>query len=284
MYELLLRTETLFLGLRPLLLLAIGGPALIAGLVFWLGGVRYSTWIIGLLGALVGAVVGLMISQWLGLHLWASMIVCAALLATASVLLRNILILVLAVVVIAGASGAGYLAVLLDRAAPQEETATETQAEGTRRQSPLFQSLNDTNERLEHVDRLTQEEEANFGRRVEAVGKDTWETAQPHLWKLSLSVVAGAAVAVFLVWIVKNALIALAYSVVGTATLVLGIQTATLAAGWHVVSALPRNPWLLPATFGGMTLVGWIVQLLLSRKPKAKREGKAKTSEPKGDE
>jgi hypothetical protein len=279
MYELLLRTETLFLGLRPLVLLAIGGPALIAGLVFWLGGVRYSTWIIGLLGAVVGAVVGLMISQWLGPHLWVSMIVGAAVLATASVFLRNILILVLAVLVIAGASGAGYLAVLLDRAVPQEEAEVASAPE----QSALFQSLNDTNERLEYVDQLTSQE-GGFGRRVEAVGKDTWTTAQPHLWKLALSVVAGAAVAIFLVWFVKNALIALAYSVVGTATLVLGIQTGTLAGGWHVVSALPQNPWLLPGVFGGMTAFGWIVQLLISRKPKAKKEGKEKDAESKDAE
>lgn len=281
MYELLLRTETLFLGLRPLVLLAIGGPALIAGLVFWLGGVRFSAWIIGLLGAVVGAVVGLMISQWLGPHLWVSMIVGAAVLATASVFLRNILILVLAVLVIAGASGAGYLAVLLDRAVPQEEAEVETRT--TPEQSPLFQSLNDTNERLEYVDRLTSEE-GGFGRRVEAVGKDTWATARPHLWKLGLSVVAGAAVAIFLVWFVRNALIALAYSVVGTATLVLGIQTGTLAGGWHIVSALPRNPWLLPAVFGSMTVFGWIVQLLISRKPKAKKEGKEKHGESKDKE
>ena len=53
MYELLLRTETLFLGLNSLVLLAIGIPALAVGLVFWLGGTRYSTIIIGLLVCLV---------------------------------------------------------------------------------------------------------------------------------------------------------------------------------------------------------------------------------------
>ena len=87
MLELLLRTETLFQTLAPPWLLGLGLPALIVGLVFWLGGVRYSTWIIGLLGAVVGAVAGLMVSQWFTVHLLLSMIVGAAVLAIVSVLL-----------------------------------------------------------------------------------------------------------------------------------------------------------------------------------------------------
>jgi len=271
MYELLLRTETLFIALRPLLLLGIGGSALIVGLIFWLGGVRYSSAIIGLLGAVVGAVVGLMVSEWLRFEMWVGMVAGAAILATVSVLLRNVLILVLAVVVIAAAAGAGYLAVALDRAIPQEEAATR----GDSGRSLLFQSLDGSAERVDYVDRLTRQE-ADFSEKVRAIGADTWETAQPHLWKLGLAVLAGAAVALFLVWFIKKALIALAYSVVGTAVLVVGAQTASLGLGFKVASALPVNPWLLPATFGGMTAFGWVVQLLTTRKPREKAAEKTR--------
>jgi hypothetical protein len=273
MYELLLRTETIFLNLGPIWLLGIGLPALVVGLVLWLGGVRYSTWIIGLLGAVVGAVVGLMVGQWLSLHLWLSMIVGAAVLATVSVLLRNVLILVLAVLVVAAASGAGYLAVVLDKAVPPQQT--QDQAETQVERSPLFQSLNGTEERLDYVDRLARQEK-DFAEKVRAVGKDTWQTAQPHFWKLLLSVVVGAAVATFLVWFVKKALIALAYSVVGTATLVVGAQTALLGVGVKAVSALPPNPWILPATCGSMIALGWVAQLLLARSARQKAKGPEK--------
>ena len=277
MLELLLRTETLFLGLKPVWLLAIGVPALVVGFVFWLGGVRYSTWIIGLLGAVVGAVAGLMISQWLTLHLLLSMIVGAAVLATVSVLLRNVLILVLAVLVVATAVGGGYLAVVLDKAAPRDQAEA-----GTQRSVP-FQSFShmDPGMRLDYVDRLARQQE-DFAERVRAIGTDTWDAAQPHLWKLILAVAAGAAVAIFLVWFVRKALIALAYSVVGTAVLVIGLQTALLAASVKVASALPANPWLLPAACGGMTGFGWIVQLFTSRPPKPtpkESEKRAKDSE-----
>jgi hypothetical protein len=59
-YELLLRTETLFLGLPAHVLLLVGVVALGVGLVFWLGGARHSAIITGLLGAVVGAAVGLL--------------------------------------------------------------------------------------------------------------------------------------------------------------------------------------------------------------------------------
>ena len=41
MLELLIRTETLFVGLAPVKLLAIGAPAFLVGLIFWLGEGRY---------------------------------------------------------------------------------------------------------------------------------------------------------------------------------------------------------------------------------------------------
>jgi len=267
MLELLIRTETLFVGLTPVKLLAIGAPAFLVGLIFWLGGVRYSTPITGLLGALVGAGVGLLVGQWLTLHLLLSMVVGAAVLATVSVLLRNILILVLAVLVVAAAAGGSYMVVLLDRVAPAEQTPERTAAE-----SPMgAQSFSrmEPAARLDYVDRMARQQE-DFSERVRAIGTDTFEVVQPHLWKLILAALAGAAVSIFLVWFVKNALIALAYSVVGTGALVVGAQTALLAV--RAASALPANPWLLPGTCGGMVAFGWVVQIVATRKPKEKRE------------
>ena len=63
-------------------------------------------------------------------NLWLGMLVGAAVLATLSILMRNVLILVLAVLVIAAVSGAGYLAVFLDRMTPAaQEPTTEVRAE-----------------------------------------------------------------------------------------------------------------------------------------------------------
>jgi hypothetical protein len=274
MYELLLRTETLFLGLAPLVLLAIGIPALAVGLVFWLGGSRYSTVIIGLLGATVGAVAGLLIGQGLHLHLWLCMLVGAAGLATLSALMRNVLVLVLAVFVIAAVSGAGYLAVFLDRMAPASPEPTTQIRTGSLVPVQSFSGM-DQDDRRQYVDTLSGKE-ASFRDRLRAVLDNTWQAVQPHAWKIGISVIAGGLFAVFLVWLVKKALIALAYSLVGTATLWLGAQVGLLGVGYPAVSALDPRPTILLAAFSVMVVIGWAWQLLFFHakpsKEKAEKE------------
>jgi hypothetical protein len=276
MYELLVRIETLFLGLNTPVLLGIGLPMLVVGLVLWLGGSRYSTVILGLLGAVVGSVAGLLIGQWLGFHLWLSMLVGAAVLAAASVLLRNVLMLVLAVLVIASVSGAGYVVVVLDRIAPQQPEPTTATAAETRTQLDMsIQSFTnmDRSDRLKYVDQISKEE--GFRDRLRAMLDNTWQAVEPHVWQVGLSVLAGGIVAIFLIWLIKKALIALAYSVVGTATIFLGAQAALLGAGVALVSTIGPRPWALPGAFLGMTAIGWVCQLLLSgrkARPEAAKE------------
>src|SRR4030042_869954 len=120
MYELLLRIETLFLGLETPALLAIGIPAL-------------------------------------------------------SILLKNVLILVLAVLVFSAVSGAGYLSVVLDRAVPQART--ETQAE----QKLPYQSFSgmDSTARLNYLNDISKEAET-FSDRLKAILADTWEAIGPY--------------------------------------------------------------------------------------------------------
>jgi len=269
MYELLVRIETLFLSLNTLVLLGIGAPMLLIGLVLWLGGSRYSSVIIGLLGAVVGSVAGLLVGQWLNFHLWLSMLIGAAVLATASVLLRNALMLVLAVLVIASVSGAGYVVVVLDRIAPQQAEPAPGAETRTGFRMPV-QSFTDMDQstRLNYVDQMTKEQ--SFRERLRAMLDNTWQAVEPHVWKVGLSVLAGGVVAVFLVWLVKKALIALAYSIVGTTTILLGAQAALLGAGMALISEIGPRPWVLPGTFAGMTAVGWICQLfVLGPKPHA---------------
>ncbi len=288
MYELLVRVETLLSPVSVIILLGVGALLLVVGLVLWLGGSRYSTVIVGLLGAVVGSVAGLLVSQWLDLHLWLCMVAGAAILATASVMLRNALILALAVVVIAAVSGAGYLAVLLDRVVPADVAQPPSAGIGgitpegggaTRTTSGfMIQSFTnmDRQTRLNYLDQLTTADkpaqEQTFRDRVRAVLDNTWQAVEPHAWKVGLAVLAGGAVAIFLVWLVKKALIALAYSVVGTATILLGLQTALLGAGFAAVSSIGPRPWALPGTFLGMTAVGWLWQLLLTQRKAARHE------------
>ncbi len=276
MYELLVRVETLLSPVSVVILLGVGALLLVVGLVLWLGGSRYSTVIVGLLGAVVGSVAGLLVSQWLDLHLWLCMVAGAAILATACVLLRNALILALAVVVIAAVSGAGYMAILLDRVLSPAGGGWATTVETRTASGFMVQSFTnmDRQTRLNYLDQLATADkpaaQQTFRDRVRAVLDNTWQAVEPHAWKVGLAVLAGGLVAIFLVWLVKKALIALAYSVVGAATILLGLQTALLGVGFAAVSSIGPRPWALPGTFLGMTAVGWFWQLFLTR-PKAAR-------------
>ena len=267
MYELLLRTETLFLGLPTHVLLGLGAGAILVGFVLWLGGTRYSAAITGVLGAVVGSAAGLLVGQWFGVHPWLAMFLGAVVLGGLAVLFRNILILVLAVLVFSAVSGTGYLAVMLDRTIPSSRP--EAQAEAS--QAFQYFSRMDLDTRQKYMDDISQQAQT-FAERLQALLANTWEAMGPHGWMVVFAVAGGALVGILLVWFLAKIIIALAYSLVGAAALFLGTQAALLAAGIPAVSHLDARRWLLPLSFLVLTVVGWIWQLLYGGPQKARRE------------
>jgi hypothetical protein len=270
MYELLVRIETLCLNVQPSALVAVGAAMAVVGFFLWLGGVRYSTVVIGLLGAAVGAVLGLLVGQRLGVHLFGAMAVGAAVLGIVSVLVRNILIIVLATVIFAIVGGAIYTGFVLDRQPAEEAQPSGQQV--SRIESQLlvssFSSM-DPNSRQLYLDRISGSEEG-FQERLTAVLKDTWTVLGPHKWYLFGAISIGAIAGFLLIWLVKNVILPLCYSVVGTAALLLGTLLVLLGAGVHVTAGLPAQRWILPAAFGSMSVVGWLRQLLATRTRRAK--------------
>jgi hypothetical protein len=262
MYELFVRIETLLQPLTSPVLLGIGLPAVLVGLVLWLGGSRYSTMIIGLLGAVVGSFVGLLISQWLNLQPWLSMLVGAMVLAILSILLRNVLILILAVLVFSAVTGAGYLSVVLDRIAPPQ---AEPQGQALTASGVPVQSFSNMEpaQRLNYMNDITQEDQT-FADRLKALLTDTWNAVGSQGVMVIVAVVVGAVVGILLVWFIAKVIIALAYSLVGTAAILLGTQAALLGMGYNAVSALDARRWLLPITFITMTVIGWVWQLFFA--------------------
>ncbi len=270
MNELLLRIETLCLEVAPPWLIGVGVGMAIVGLLLWLGGTRYSTAVIGLLGAAVGSVVGLAAAQQLGVHLFLSMAVGAAALGIVSVLLRNILIIVLATAIFALVGAAGYAGVVLD-SQPPEETTTGGQQTVRSEQSLLIQSFSsmDPNARQIYLDEISGSEE-DFQGRSKAILKDTWDALGPTKWYLMGAILVGGVGGFLLIWFIKQVIVPLCYSIVGTTSLILGIQALLLGLGFRAVSALPVQRWIMPAAFGGMTVIGWVSQLLAARKPHPK--------------
>jgi len=270
MNELLLRIETLCLEANPPILIGVGAGMVIVGLFLWLGGTRYSTAVIGLLGAAVGAVLGLAVGQQLGVHLFLSMAVGAAALGLVSVLLRNVLIIVLATVIFALAVAGGYASAVLDRQ-PSDEAMPDGQQTVRDERYVLFQSFSqmDPNSRQVYLDQISGSDEG-FQERSKAVLVDTWNALGPSKWYLMGAILVGGVGGFLLIWFIKQVVVPLCYSFVGTASLILGAQLLLLGVGFRVASSLPAQRWIVPATVGSMSVVGWVWQLLAARKPRAK--------------
>lgn len=270
MNELLLRIETLCLEVNPSLLIGVGAGMTLVGLVLWLGGTRYSTVVIGLLGAAVGAVVGLAVAQQLGVHLFISMAVGALVLGIVSVLLRNTLMIVLATLIFALVGAAGYASVVLDKR-PPEETTTDEQQAALDRQLYLHQSFSsmDPNSRRIYLNEISGSDEG-FQGRSKAILKDTWDALGPTKWYLMGAILIGGVGGFLLIWFIKQVIVPLCYSIVGTTSLILGAQVLLLGLGFRLASALPVQRWILPAAFGGMAVFGWVSQLLAARQPGSK--------------
>ena len=275
MYELLVRIEALCLNVQPSVLVAIGAGMMVIGFLLWLGGVRYSTVVIGLLGAVVGAIVGMLVAQQFNIHLFATMAGGAAVVGIVAVLMRNILIIVLATVIFALVGGGTYASFVLDTQPTEATQAESRQAPGT--SSPyLAQSFAgmDPNSRQRYINHISSSEDG-FQDRMTALSKDTWGVLGPHKWFLFGAIVVGAIAGFLLIWLVKNVVLPLCYSLVGTGSLLLAI-----GAGVNVTGALPPQRWILPTAFGSITIIGWLRQLLAARPHAANAsEGKAEKRE-----
>lgn len=258
MVELLLRFETLLLEFSALKLMGVGLPVFLAGLLLWLSGDRYGAAIIGILGAAVGAVCGLFVSQWFTLDLWASMIIGAIILAGLSLWLKNGLIIILATLVFAALGGGGYLAVKLDGLAQHAPDPNRGPV------VPSFMQM-DLQGRQTYMTELDSEEEG-YASQAQALLADLWQTVEPYLWPLVLAALIGGSVALVLIKFIKTVVILIAYSSVGTTAAGLGLQAILLGAGIKSVSLLSVNRWILPAMFAVLIVIGCLSQIRLKRR------------------
>lgn len=279
MNELLLRIETLCLEADSSILLGVGAGMAVVGLFLWLGGARYSTIVLGLLGAAVGAMVGMLVGQQFSFGPFLSMAAGAVVFSILSILARNVLVIVLATVIFALLAATVYTTAVLDRQ-PASEAAQETTGEGPNAvgernalepQQFVYQSFSsmDPNTRQAYIEELGGSGEG-FQTRMKVVLEDLWRSLGPHKWYLLGAILIGGVGGFLLIWFIKNFILPLCYSVVGTTAILLGIQLVLLALGARVVSDLSPRPWIIPATFGLMTIIGWVRQLLAGRKPHAR--------------
>jgi hypothetical protein len=274
MVELLLRLETVLLEVSIAKLVMAGFPVLLVGLLLWLSGDRFSSAIIGVLGAAVGAVCGLLVSQWLTVELWLSMLVGAVLLAGISIWLRNILIIILATLVFAALGGGGYLTVKLDSLA---QSSAEADDPNTVSAGASFMRM-DLQDRQAYVAKLALDG-PDAAPEAQAMLADLWQTVEPYLWPLVLAALIGGALALVLIKFIKSVVILVAYSSVGASATGLGLEALCASVGLQPVAILSVNRWILPATFAAMIAIGCFSQIRLKRRKRPAAESPAKAED-----
>jgi len=262
MYELLIRIETVCVGAPLLTLLGVGAISMVVGLLLWLAGTYFSSAIVGVLGAAVGSFCGLLISQWFDVNSLLSMGIGAGVFCIAAVLLKNIIIIVLAIIVFALVGGTVYSSVILGKPAQQQDV------ELTSVPVSSFSHM-DSTMRSSYVEQISEEEEGFF-EKVKALLEDALGVMSPYKWKLLLSTLVGGLGGLLLVWLIKKFVLALCCSVVGAFLVLVGIESLLMAIGFQMCNAFQGHRLALTVTYASMAAIGTVVQLVLgmSKKPK----------------
>ena len=267
MYELLIRIETVCMDAHLLTLLVIGVVVTSVGLLLWLVGTYFSSAIIGILGATVGSFCGLLVSQWLNVSSLLSMFIGAAILCISAILLRNFVIILLAIIVFALIGGTTYSSMVLGSPPPLQQDAQLDNV-------PVSSfSQMDSTMRLSYVAHISEEQDG-FTEKFKALLKDTLGIMSPHKWKLLISTLFGGIGGLLLVWFIKKFVIALCCSIVGALLVLVGVESLVMATGFQMCNAFQRHRFALTLIYFSMVVIGAVVQLIIDRSKKPK-EAKA---------
>jgi len=270
MNDLLLRIQEACLQLDAVQLIVPAVVSIILGLFLWLGGARYAGFLIGLLGAVVGAGCGLFLSQWLKLSLPVAMVIGAALAAIIAVLFQQTVILILAVLIFAAVCGSGYVSYAYSNGSWREKLQ-QMRDQGGQAERPAEEE-NDAAFKLERLAQLREpkdEPATNFSaaggiQKLKEIFQDVRTAAGANRGVLIMCILLGGGVGLAIAYLLKIIIMALCCSIVGTAGVIGGMIALFFAKGVEVFSVLENRNTLIPIIFLGMILFGCLVQSLLA--------------------
>jgi len=277
MNELLLKIQDACLQMDGLSLGVPAGIAIIMGLVLWLGGNRYSGFVIGVLGAGVGAVIGLLLSNEMGWPVAGGVSISAAVFCLAAVLLRRVVILMLASLIFAAVLGGGYFSYRInteswnDKLEEIKKQAMMHSLESAgSEESPERDYLRilANRYRSENSASKTEDPASRAAGAFEEIWAEIRYAASENKGMLILWGIAGAAAGLAIAWLLKALITALCCSIVGSAAVIGGMIAMLLAKGTPVITSLMNQPRVIFILFIAMILFGMFTQLIIGAKKK----------------
>lgn len=282
MNELLIEIEQACLELSPGSLYLPGGVALLLGLFLWLGGMRYSHLVIGLLGAGLGSLAGATANQWIMTEQLYALAGGAIIGAAIAILLRGVIVFVLATVIFALICGTTYFGFQIEpgswqgpwNQADEARFLIQDQVEEFQRSADDFQQAQTAEEMIGVINDsqvLQPPTEHDIGvQRLNGVMDEVKLQASENKTMIILCALGGAAIGLALAYLLQKVIMALCCSIVGSAGVLGGTATLALAMDRPVLSRIQGHPMQFLAVFLGMTALGWIIQILSKGKPKTK--------------
>ena len=289
MYELLLKIQDACLQLNWWYLVVPGLGAIILGLFLWLGGSRYAFIVVGVLGALVGAGCGFVVSQWFNLHMSLTVSVGAAIFTVTAILLQQTVMVLLASAIFAAACGLAYMSYSLDKPDFQEalhrlgrQSADSSQS--FRPDSDLSSSATTDDQRLplplgsfDAAGDLAPHQQGM--ERLKGIFGALRSSAASNRNMIFLWAVVGGLGGLLIGYLLKKIVMALCCSIVGAAGVIIGMLVLLMAKGIPVFSSLEDRPRLLVSIFAAMVLFGCPLQLLATGRAKKKSPTSEKKEE-----
>ncbi|MCH9021274.1 MAG: hypothetical protein IID32_00735 [Planctomycetes bacterium] len=278
MNDLLLRIQDAMLQLEGGMLWLPSVLSVILGLFLWLGGSRFSSLVIGILGALVGAACGVGIGRWLEVELIVSTAIGGAVFAIVAVLLERIVIVILGAGIFAVVFGSAYMGITMDDLnfpeTPESDrpelynsiSHIETRQTETR---PGYSGEGDVTPGTQAYDQaaIQADNEANaegMGK-LRAIFSQIRQSTSGNRTLLVVWTVIGAVLGLGLAYVLTRIMMAICCSIVGSAATIGGILVLMLAKDVEVLSMLLDKPKLMPTIFALMIVMGCVSQLILSR-------------------
>lgn len=261
MFEILIRIESLCLESSPGALAGSGLLVLILGILLWLAGSYFSAVILGLLGAVVGSVCGLLVSQWLNTPALISMLIGALVFTLAAILFRNVLIILLATLVFGLAGMTAYSSLILKETPPKSSSFNSSFIQ------PFGQM--DTSSRLAYAKQITEKGE-NFFERLNLLIKDALQTIEPYKWKILLIAPVAGVAGLLLIWFLRKLVMALCYSGVGTLLVLIGLEVILLGMNVHLISWFQGHRATFTITYFLLAAIGVIFQFMTMKFKKKK--------------
>ncbi len=276
MLDLLLRIQDAALQLDPLTIWPSALVGIVMGMFLWLGGTRYSFFVVGILGAGLGGCAGLLVHHFFQTEILISAAIGAVVLAIAFVLLERVVIVLLATTIFALACGTSYMGYSLQdknwnelitmqqlkRVEAMQQGINDGTAPGNLADSWMAQPVPETGVNTEGESH--QAGKSRLGDIFDAIKESVGE----NKGMLILWILLGATIGLFLAYVLKKVIMAICCSVVGSTSIILGVIALFLAKGTAVISTLETRPKLTPTIFAAMVIFGCICQLIFARKPK----------------